>query len=150
MSRTVSVSLLTGTMPSPSQELQCHHLPSTEESTGTTGTPRTTPGPTSNGTAMFGPASTRTSVTVPITPPTRTTPDPSPTNSNLEAADSHGPYPYSLFYDKRLCSDVSPPAKLGSPLENRGEEPAIHQHVSSPLYQKELAFRFKTVQRKEL
>jgi len=131
-STSASVSLLTGTMPSPSQELQCHHLSSTEESTGTTGTtgtPRTTPGPTSTGTAVFGPASTRTSVTVPITPPTRTTPDPSPTNSNSEAADSYGPHPSSLFYD-------SPPAELGSPLENRGEEPAINQHVSSRLFQK--------------
>ena len=59
-----------------------------------------------------------------------------PLHSNLEAADSYGPYPSSLFYDECLCSDVCPPAKLGSPLENRGEEPAIHQHVSSPLYQK--------------
>ena len=27
-------------------------------------------------------------------------------------------------------------AKLGSPLEDRGDEPAIHQHVSSPFFQK--------------
>ena len=43
-----------------------------------------------------------------------------PLHSNLKAADSYGPSPSSLFYDKCLSLDMRPPAELGSPLENMG------------------------------